>query len=253
MTSAPAVGLTGARIASRRVRRTLLSARWWHNWLGVFLGLVVTLWIASGLVMLSPVSKAARGAPGTGRPIDWPSVAISPAQAAHAATGAGSARVRGLELKRFRDGMAYVVRLDPRGSVIVDATTGSTVTIGDSLAAAMASDGLSLPAPAQVERITQHSSGYRGPLPAWYVTFGDPAGSEAYVAIATGEVRRSEKMDRLKTTWGHSAHLFTPLDRGSDELRTSRRALWITSILTLIAIAAGYWLALPVTWRRRMQ
>ena len=54
----------------------------------------------------------------------------------------------------------------------------------------------------------------------------------------------------------HSAPLvdgMTPLDRGSDEPRTSQRALWATSILTLIAIAAGYWLALPKSWRRRMQ
>ena len=253
MTSAPAASRTGARTASLRFRRTLLSARWWHNWIGVFLGVVMTLWIASGLVMLSPASKAARGAPGTGRPIDWSSVAISPAQAAHAATGAGSARVRGLELKRLRDGMAYIVRLDPPGTVIVDATTGSTVMIGDSLAAAMAGEGLSLPRPTQVERLEQQTRGYRGPLPAWHVVFGDAAGTEAYVAIATGEVRRTERMDRLKATWGHSAHVFTPLDRGSDEPRTSRRALWTTSILTLVTIAAGYWLALPRTWRRRKQ
>ena len=245
MTSAPAASLTGARTASRRFRRTLLSARWWHNWIGVFLGAVMTLWIASGLVMLSPASKAARGAPGTGRPIDWSSVAISPAQAAQAATGAGSGQVRGLELKRLRDGMAYIVRLKPRGSVIVDATTGSIVTIGDSLAVAIASDGLSLPRPTRVERIEQRANGYRGPLPVWHVAFGDAAGTEAYVSIATGEVRRSERMDRLKTTWGHSAHVFTPLDRGSDEPRTSQRALWATSVDQRVAQALGHRLGAP--------
>ena len=253
MTAPRTASLTSAPAPKRKFRSTFLSARWWHNWIGVFLGVVLTLWIASGLVMLSAPSKAARAAPGTGLPIDWSLVAISPAQAVRVAAAAGNARVRGLELKRFRDGMAYVVRLDPQGSVIVDGATGSIVTVGDSLAAAMASDGMTLPRPARVEKIDQQASGYRGPLPAWHVVFGDAAGTEAYVAIATGEVRRSEKMDRLKATWGHSAHVFTPLDRGSDDARTSRSALWTTSMLALITIAAGYWLALPIAWRRRMQ
>ncbi|MDB4915744.1 MAG: peptidase [Gemmatimonadetes bacterium] len=237
----------------RKFRRTLLSARWWHKWIGVGIGLVLILWIVTGLIMLVPMSNTSRLGSGTGGAVDWSLVVVSPAQAGQAAVVAGHGHVRSIELKRFRDGMAYVVRLAPRGSVIVDAGTSSVVMIDASLAAAMASDGLGAAKVERIDRVESQGNEYRGSVPAWHVVLGDQARTEAYVAIANGEIRRSDRMDRLKATWGHSAHVFTPLDRNAGDTRASHGALWATSILALFSIVAGYWLALPRTWRRSMQ
>lgn len=240
----------------RRFRRTLLSMRWWHNWLSVFLGVLLVLWVVSGLIMLLPVSDIAKAGTGTGKPIAWTDVSVSPAQAAASAAVAGGGSVRGLEMKRIRDKIAYMVRLKPTGTVLVDGATGEILTITDSLAAAIAADAVpgGLSALVRVQRVDQPGDFHgHGPLPAWRVTFKDAARTEAWVHIPTGDVRRSTQGDRTKNTWGHNAHVFAPMNDGPGGNRARLGTLWMTSILSLIAMAAGYWLSLPARWRSKVR
>ena len=240
----------------RRFRRTLLSMRWWHNWIGVFIGVVLTLWVVSGLIMILPVSDIARSGAGTGAPITWTDVTVSPAQAAQAALATGAPSVRSLELKRIRDGVAYLVRVEPNGSVLVDGRTGAVITITDSLAAAIAADAVpgGIKAVRHVERVdTPGNYSGHGPLPAYRVTFTDAAETEAWVQVFTGDVRRSTANDRFKTVWGHNTHVFSPMNDGPGGNRSRLGALWITSIISLIAMVAGYWLALPARWRSKVR
>lgn len=234
------------------LRGTLLSARWLHNWIGVFIGVILVLWVVSGLVMMLPLTETAMAGQGSGRPIDWSSVVISPAQAARTALAASdSGQVSSLTLQRLRDGQAYVVRVARHRPVLVDAATGQIVTITDTLAAAIAADPLPGVPIERVERIEQWGNGYTGPLPTWHVVFKSKTGTEAWVAINSGEVRRSERWDRLQAAWGHGAHVFTPLRYGPVGEEGRKGALWLTSIISLVSMSFGYWLALPARWRRR--
>lgn len=240
----------------RRFRRTLLSMRWWHNWVGVFIGVVLVLWVISGLIMLLPVSDTARSGVGTSKPIQWLDVAISPAAAATAAVKASGSSVRGLELKRIRDDIAYLVRIEPRGGVLVDARTGSIITITDTLAAAIAADGVrgGTASIGRIDRVdTPGNFSGHGPLPAWHVIFTDDARTEAWVHIASGDVRRSTLSDRRKSAWGHGAHVFSGLNSAPGGNTSRLGALWITSIISMFAMIAGYWLALPARWRAKVR
>lgn len=231
--------------------------RWWHNWIGVFIGIVLTLWVVSGLIMLLPVSEIAKAGPGTGKPIQWLGVKVSPSQAATIAmTANAGTTLRNLDVKRIRDGIAYHVRLGPKGSALVDGNSGDIITITDSLASAIAADAVpgGVKLVGHVGRVdTPGNFEGHGPLPAYHVTFTDAAKTEAWVHIASGDVRRSTARDRSKNTWGHNAHVFTPLSDGPGGNRSRLGALWITSIISLIAMVAGYWLALPARWRSKVR
>ncbi len=238
----------------RPFRRTLLSMRWWHNWIGIIIGVVLVLWVVSGLIMVLPVSDIAKL--GTRVPAQWLDVTVSPAQAATVAIAGSGATIRGLEFKRLRGRIAYFVRLEPTGSMLVDGRTGTIITITDTLAAAIAADGMSggTASIGRIERVdTPGDHDAHGPLPAWHVTFTDDARTEAWVHIASGELRRSTASDRTKTKWGHDAHVFKVMNDGPGGNRSRVGALWLTSIISLIAMVAGYWLALPARWRAKVR
>jgi hypothetical protein len=232
-------------------RRTILSARWWHTWIGVFIGIVLTLWVVSGLVMLIPRSDVSKASQGTGRPIDWSAVAISPAEAIRAAALPADAVINNFELLRYRDGMAYCVRPRRLPPVLVDAATGLVITVSESLAVVLATEGIKDAKLSGVRRVESWGNGYHGPLPAYHVTFARPEGLEAYVMVATGEVRRTESWDRFHDTWGHGAHVFTPLNDLPGGERSRLASLWGTGVISLFSILTGYWLSLPRRWRAR--
>jgi hypothetical protein len=217
---------------------------------------LLVLWVVSGLIMLMPVSDVARGSGTVAAPVDWSSVVISPAQAASIAEAAGSGTARVVELKKIRTVVTYAVALVPKGHIFVDATTGKVFAITDTLAAVIAADGVQggTAAIARIERVNAGGDRfYRGPFPAFHATFNDAARTDAWVSIASGDARRTQASDRLKSDWGHSAHVFTPLARVRGGNRSRLGTLWITSLIALVAMAAGYWLALPARWRARFR
>jgi len=240
------------RPPSSPYRRTLLSSRWWHNWIGVFIGVILTLWVVSGVIMLLPVSDVSRAGPGTGKPIDWSVATISPAQAVAAAFAADTVlQVDGVSIIRLRDRPVYQVRLHGRPPTLIDAGTGRLITIDKALAVAIAGDPIAGLPVERVELVERRGGGYTGAVPAWHVVYGDDAGTEAWVPVATGDVRRSERADRTRAFWGHDVHVFAPLKeiRGGD--RSRKGMLWLTSIISMVVILTGYWLSLPRRWRSR--
>lgn len=224
-------------------RRTLPGIRWWHKWIGIAIGVLLFAWTASGIVMMVPPSSVARAGPGADAAINWLAVTVSPAAAAEVASAAGGDTVRRVDLQRLRDGMAYVVRFDGGRTVLVDASTGVTIRITADLARAIAKDGL----PGAVVRRVDHFDG--SPAGYFRVELNDPRPILAYVGEATGDVRRTVWRDRMQAQFGHSVHVFTPLNSlpGQDVTRVG--TLVITSLIALVSILTGYWLALPRRWR----
>ena len=54
----------------------------WHKWIGITIGLVLFLWVASGLAMLVPLSPTVWGADLVEPTLDLAGVTITPSQAA---------------------------------------------------------------------------------------------------------------------------------------------------------------------------
>jgi hypothetical protein len=217
--------------------RRIPGIRWWHKWIGIVIGLVLLLWVVSGLVMILPVTATGRGGD-RGAPPDWATATVSPAQALQAAvTANGGGTLRRIELKRIRGAAAYQVRLDKGPVVLVDATTAAPIRITAELAAAIAAEGVDGATPSNVELVGNK----------WHLDLG--GGRRAEVHAETGDVTRSARLDRFREALGHDLHVFAPLRSLPGEQATRLGSLWITGLISLVSILTGYWLALPKRWR----
>jgi hypothetical protein len=211
-------------------------------------GVVLVVWIVSGLVMLLPSSRA-RITPTP--PTDFSQLTITPAAAAGTALAERpGGRVRGVDLRRVGDRVAYVVAVEAGHPVLVDATDGHVVTVTESLAVSIATglegSGFRI---ASVRRADRHRASYfASPLPVWQVRFAAPAGLVTYVNALTGEVRRTTRRERGAAIV-RSLHSFAPLNMAPGGNRARYLALWAASLVALGAAVLGYWLALPRRWR----
>ena len=200
-----------------------------HRYLGLAFCLIFVVWFASGLVMVykrmpeySPQERLAR-LPA----LDASAIRLTPAEALES-TGLTVAPRRVL-LTSLRSRPVYRFVVDG-GSAAVHADDGSPVaSVASADAVAIAGDAFpesrATARPLDVlERPDQWTIGNRfsatGVLHR--VALGDAAGTEAYVAEATGEIVM--KTDRSSRVWGYAGPVmhwfyFTPL-------RADRGALW---------------------------
>ena len=200
-----------------------------HRYLGVAFCLVFLIWFSSGIVMIfkrmpdySPQERLARLPP-----LDAGAVRLTPTQAFEVA-GLGGAPDR-VVLTSVRGRPVYRFSVGP-GSLTVSAEDGGDVDGVDGNGAAALAGGL-FPEHSGTATLLgsntepdQWTIGNRfnatGALHR--VSLGDPAGTELYVAEATGEV--VQKTDRRSRFWGYAGPVmhwfyFTPL-------RAGRAPLW---------------------------
>ena len=230
-------------------RRALPGIRWWHKWIGVAVGVLLFAWTASGIVMMMPGSWTSTTGQGTKAPIDWSAVTVSPSRAVQVAGADSGGTPQRVDLQQLRDGIVYVVRFERGRTVLVDASSGAAFRITPQLASAIAKDPVPTAAVRRVDRMVRAPIGYYGKLPAYRVELDDPRRIVAYVVEATGEVHRTAWRDRLQEVLGHDVHMFQPLRRLPGRDSTREGTLITTSLIALVSITTGYWLALPRRWR----
>lgn len=220
-----------------------------HKWIGVGIGLILLMWIVTGLLI------GGGGGGGGGRPPakpDFSRATVSPAAAlAVAALGdSGITEVGGVTLDLVAGRLVYRIG-GPKGrSLLVDATTGSRVEVGEALAREAA--GVIAPQ-AGIRRVLvlrKHDAGYpRGNLPAWRVVLDDRA--ETWVQLSNdGATVNSTAEQRGKATL-HNLHTFAAL-RGLHLGSLGIRILFVVaSVISIAGVATGYYLSLPKGWRFR--
>ncbi len=231
------------------------NMRWWHKWIGITIGLVLFLWVASGIAMMVPLSPAVWGADILEPPLDLAGVTITPSQAVaiavqHRSDTGPPGAIRSVLLRPALGIGVYLVTPADAAPVMVDAGTGEVIVITAERARSIASGAMSGREPISVERIVAAPIGYGGRLPAFRMAFDDPAGTIAIVAEANGELARTGRWDRRKMLLGHYLHVFVPLKGLPGGDRTRIAALVGTGIVALLSIFSGYWLSLPGRFRR---
>jgi hypothetical protein len=229
--------------------------RWWHKWIGIAIGLVLVLWVVSGIAMMAPLSPAVWGADIPEPPLDLAGVTITPNQAAaiagqHRSDTDSPAALRTIVLRPLLGAAVYLVTHADAAPVLVDAGSGEVIAITADRAREIASRAVAGRTPISADRITKAPIGYGGRLPAYRMVFDDPAGTIAIVAEATGELSRTGRWDRRKMLLGHYVHVFVPLKALPGGDRTRIAALVGTGIVALLSIFSGYWLSLPGRVRR---
>jgi len=217
-----------------------------HKWVGVGIGLVLIMWIVTGVLLSTAEGRGAgRGAP----PPAYASATIAPAQAVAEATSGDSALagVRSVELDRLGDRVIYRVTGAPRGTVLIDGTTGQRIAITDRLAATLGAQAVPGVQVESTELIHRNDRGYSGSLPAWRVKFGDAEGTWFQVGVPDGVELISTAASRRSSTL-HGLHTFASLKALHLERRQIRLLLIGASAVAAAGVLTGYILSLP---RRR--
>lgn len=231
--------------------------RSWHKWIGIAIGLVLLVWVVSGIAMIAPMSSAVWGSGAVEPSLDIDGVVVTPNHAisiARSSVAAGElGAIRSVTLAPLLDAIVYQVTPTRGEPVLIDAGTGAMVTITGKRASAIASSVEPGSAPVSVEHIVTRPIGYGGRLPAWRVAFGDDAATVAIVAEATGEMTRTQRRDRILMVAGHYMHVFVPMKQLPGGEVTRKAALVATGLVAVLSIVSGYWLALPVRLRRRQK
>lgn len=215
-----------------------------HKWIGVGIGLVLLMWIVTGMLI---------GGGGGGRPSappDYSRATVSPAEAvAVAARGdSGLAEVRGVVLDMLGGRLVYRLSA-PRGrGALVDAATGERLEIGEALAREVAASLVPQAAVREVVRLEGYDLGFpRGALPAWRVVLDGPAGT--WVHLSRDGLASSNTREQRRKSVYHDLHTFATLQ----QLRLGRPAIRIlflvASVISLGVVVTGYYLSLPRRWR----
>jgi hypothetical protein len=216
-----------------------------HKWVGVAVGVVLLMWIVTG-VLLS--ASEGRGKGRAAAP-DYSRATVSPASAVMAASAgdSGLRDVRAIELDRLGDRVIYRVKGTPRGIALIDAATGERFTIDEPLARELAQRALPQGSVASAELIRANDRGYPGSLPAWRVKFGDAEATWFHLGVLDGIASISTTGSRTSSTL-HGLHTFGSLTALHIERRHIRLLLIAASLVALAVVATGYILSLP---RRR--
>lgn len=220
-----------------------------HKWVGVGIGLMLAMWIITGIMAAGGDAGPGRGRRGTGP--DFARATLPPAQAVQAAVAADSGIVPVSQLAVERLGAKIVYRLTGAGGAVMllDAGDGSRVKIDEAVAREVVlldSPRATVGAATLVER---HDGLYpAGALPVWRIGLGDDAGTVAHVTVATGVLSRIDRKGQLhRTVMG--LHTFRSLRRFIPSARAVYYLVVAASIISLVSVVTGYYLSLPKEWR----
>jgi len=220
-----------------------------HKWVGVGIGLMLVMWIVTGIMAAGGDAAQGRGRRETGP--DFARATVTPAQAVQTAIAADSGIAPVTQLTVERLGATIVYRLTGgRGAVmLLDAGDGSRVVVDEAVAREVVlldSPRATIGAPTLVER---HDGLYQaGALPVWRVALGDDAGTVVHVNAATGALSRIDRRGQLhRTVMG--LHTFGSLRRFIPSARAVYFLFVAASIISLVSVVTGYYLSLPREWR----
>lgn len=201
-----------------------------HKWTGVGIGIVLGLWLVSGMVM-AVIGEGQRPRPTAS--IDLAQATIPPA-----ALQAQLPGVQRLEFIRLGEELVYRAATT-EGTRLINARTGSPVVITDSLARIVARQE------SGVEQVRGSDQVKRkGTLTGYQVRFSDPRGTVAQVSAADASVKLMDSRKRLRATFG-GLHTFTFLRNVGLERPGITFWLLVTSVFTLASVLTGYVMALP--------
>lgn len=204
-------------------------------------GVVMLLWLVSGVFMVLPAEDETVATPGVASP-PLGEVVLSPAEAIRRA---GAPPGSDLVIKRLGADHVYQVFTEPGKSRLVNGRTGAVMTVTVGMAESLAFGPAGVKG-RQARRIEKHGGPYiDGPLPVYQFDAGPP-GAYLFVQVADGRVVRSTRATRARRSiveW----HSFEPLRRLVGD-RPNHWALLAASALGIAMVVTGYLILLP---RRR--
>lgn len=225
-----------------------------HKWLALLMAVQILFWFASGLFFAwfpiervrSEHAKAEQVAPPV--PLDEAAAGLARLR------GAGLGAAETVEVRRLLGRPVALFRPHDGRPVLYDLADARRLSpLPVTLAAQVAeADHVGDLRAARISRVTEETTEYRGPLPAWRVDFDDGENRAIYVAADTGQVtaRRSTLWRTYDFLWG--LHIMDW--RGHEDFNS-----WLligATLLGLVVVISGI-VMLPSRlgatrwWRRR--
>lgn len=221
-----------------------------HQWIGLLIGIQVTLWVAGGFVMsvlpLEKVRGEDRMADTLPEAIDGELRFIAPDEAARLH---GIANYDEVRLSPWVRGHVYRVK-HAGGWLLVDAATGRKLSpIDEPTARSVAEADYAGPGSIRDARmITENYSEIRGlPLPVWRIEFDDDRATTLYVSPDQGRVlaRRNDMWRVFDFFW--MLHIMDY--SGRDDF--NHPLLVGSSIVAMMVAVTGIWLVVLWLMRKR--
>lgn len=209
-----------------------------HKWLALLMAIQILFWFVSGLFFAIAPIETVRS---EHRIAELPVQPVSLSAAAAgldrvAASGAGAADR--IELRSLMGEPVALVSNGEERPRLYDLATGQQISpVPASMAVAIAErDHDGSEKAARVSQVTENTTEYRGPLPAWRIDFEDGANRALYVAADTGAVtaRRSTLWRTFDFLW--SLHIMD--FKNHEDFNTP--LLIISTALATVVIITGF-------------
>lgn len=169
--------------------RFSITARKWHKWLALVVGIQLLFWTVSGLFMsFVPIEKIRsehllEKAPQT--ILKSSDTFISPQ---NVVSMFSDKKVLELKLRYLLDILVYEVVFDSKDSVLINAVSGENLSpISKELIEKIARSRINLPIKS-IELIKESITEVRGRTPVWRVDFDNSEGTTLFVAPETGQL-----------------------------------------------------------------
>lgn len=228
-----------------------------HRWIFMFMGIIMIVWLVSGIVMIMP-HKWFGGITRNDQPAidDYHSISLSPAEAIarleqHAG---GHLDVKQIKLIQIHTDLYYRITARRNTAELISTLTGERFEFPPALAEQVARHNFNIESPLlESVWLTEHSSGYPyGDLPVYRLRFERLPGQFYYVNRNNGSVSRSTTLSRIYNGIV-SLHGFHPVEAltGSKDLRMF--LLYMTGALSLVGSTIGLLLIFPLRRKRGTQ
>ncbi|MEO8635247.1 MAG: hypothetical protein ABI587_08220 [Gemmatimonadales bacterium] len=222
-----------------------------HKWIGVSIGLVMIMWIVTGIMATG--GGGGRGGERRGIDPDFTRATLSPAQAVLAAVGVDSEIAPITQLSVERLGARIIYRLTgARGrAMLLDAGDGTRVVVDEAMAREVALLEVPMATIGGPTLIEKKDAEYpQGDVPVWRVRLGGKEAGVLHISATTGQVTRVDPDGEWhRTVMG--LHTFRGLRRFIASGPAINALLIVVSVISLVGVATGYYLSLPKAWRLR--
>jgi hypothetical protein len=224
-----------------------------HKWIGVGIGLVLVMWLVTGIVMGLP-NPSGGGAGRTSPDVAWLDATLSPADAVRLVReqDTTAAVLNSVTLHTVLDQPVYRVALRRQRGVLISAITGDRITIDRDLAVRIGNATFTKPPEVtSVDRLTAHSMSYpNGRLPAFRIAYDDESSTVLFIVQDEGTVVSTDRRRRTRAALA-SLHDFHVIRVTLGRASVQEAVLVGTGVVCLVVTLLGYWLALPGRWRRK--
>lgn len=222
-----------------------------HKWIGIVLGVVLLMWIATGIVFFIPEPTVLEHET-ISSPISKDELRLlnlSPYNAFEKINDAfaENKQIQSLSLLRIDNVILYKFVVEGGREYMINANTGLLFKITSDVAKSIAINSFGREASVNsVELLKQRSFFYSwGQIPAYKVEFNDDLETNIYISPNDGEILRAHNYWSRIIAVNHDLHSFGVIRNIIDRGIVQATLVTFVAMVIVFCVLSGYYMALP--------